>query len=164
MTPAQHEDPAIPDSEGAAERKPHGPKRGLRAAAMAAVVGGAFTLGVAVGGHGGGLVFADSSMTSRPEFTTLEKTWDLIHSQWADPADLDDAALIYGAAAGMVNAIGDDGHSTFLDPEQTVEFAESTEKDYVGIGVEVDSRCGVPVVAATMQDSPARASGLHVAP
>jgi carboxyl-terminal processing protease len=132
----------------------------LRAAAIAAVVGGAFTLGVAVGGHGGGLVFADSSMTSRPEFATLEKTWDLIHSQWADPAELDDAALIYGAAAGRVNAIGDDGHSTFLDPEQTVEFAESTEKDYVGIGVEVDSRCGVPVVAATMQDSPARASGL----
>lgn len=160
MTPAQHEDPAIPGFEGAPLPRPSGPRRGLRAAAMAAVVGGAFTLGVAIGGHGSGLVFADSSLTSRPEFATLEQTWDLIHSEWAAPADLDDSALIYGAAAGMVNAIGDEGHSTFLDPEQTIEFEQATEKDYVGIGVEVDSRCGVPVVAATMEDSPARAAGL----
>ena len=34
---------------------------------------------------------AESSLTGRPEFATLEKTWELIHEQWPDPAQLDDA-------------------------------------------------------------------------
>ena len=104
---------------------------------------------------------AESSLTGRPEFATLEKTWELIHEQWPDPAQLDDADLIYGAAKGMVAAIGDEGHSGFLDPAAAAAMEESLKAEYVGIGVEVDSRCGVPVVASTMSGSPAEAAGLQ---
>ncbi len=127
------------------------------------IVAGAFTLGVLAGGGmsgAGGEAGAESSLTGREEFATLERTWELIHAQWPQPDELDDAALIYGAAQGMVDAIGDEGHSAFLDPEATVEFERAREGQYVGIGVEVDSRCGVPIVAATMEGSPARAAGL----
>lgn len=133
-----------------------------RAACGATIVAGAFAIGVVTGQGlpGAGDVTAESSLTGRPEFATLEETWDLIHSEWPTPEELDDAALIYGAARGMVNAIGDEGHSAFLDPVDTAESAAERAANYVGIGVEVDSRCGVPVVAATMTDSPARAVGL----
>lgn len=125
------------------------------------VVAGAFSLGVMAGGGFSADVEAQSSLTGRAEFVTLEETWDLIHEQWPDPESIDDAALIYGAAQGMVDAMGDEGHSAFLDPEATAAFEESREGRYVGIGVEVDARCGVPVVTSIFTGSPAEAAGLR---
>lgn len=127
------------------------------------LVAGALGLGVLIGsGLPGGIssTLADDSLTTRPEFQTLERTWELIHTEWADPDEIDDAALIYGAARGMVDAIGDQGHSAFFDPEMVKEQTESEAANYVGIGVEVDSRCGVPVVTSTFKGSPARAAGI----
>src|SRR5215216_2220189 len=135
-----------------------------KAGAAAMIVSGAFALGVIAGeGDLGGTrhAVAESSLTGRPEFATLEKTWELIHDQWPEPEQIDDATLIYGAAKGMVAAIGDEGHSGFLDPASAVEMEEAQKAEYVGIGVEVDSRCGVPVVASTMSGSPAEAAGLQ---
>jgi carboxyl-terminal processing protease len=124
------------------------------------VVAGAFSLGLLAGSGFSIGVEAQSSLTGRAEFATLEETWELIHEQWPDPDGLDDSALIYGAAQGMVDAIGDQGHSAFLDPAATAEFERSREGQYVGIGVEVDARCGVPVVASIFKGSPAEAAGL----
>ena len=138
--------------------------RRWRAGAVATIAVGAFALGVVAGGSGlGGTsdAVAESSLTGRPEFATLEETWHLIHEQWPEPDKIDDAALIYGAAEGMVAAIGDEGHSGFLDPVSAAEMEEAQEAEYVGIGVEVDSRCGVPVVASTMTGSPAEAAGIR---
>jgi carboxyl-terminal processing protease len=135
-----------------------------RAGAAAAIVAGAFALGVVAGGSdlgGSRDAVAESSLIGRPEFATLEQTWELIHEQWPEPEQIDDADLIYGAAQGMVAAIGDEGHSGFLDPASAAEFEEAQKAEYVGIGVEVDSRCGVPVVASTMKGSPAEAAGLQ---
>ncbi len=135
----------------------------MRSAITAMAIVGAFAVGL-VTGRGlpddASIAVAQSSLTGLPEFATLEETWEIIHAQWPEPEKLDDSALIYGAARGMVDAIGDEGHSAFLDPLDTAEFQEESEAEYVGIGVEVDSRCGVPVVAATMNGSPARAAGL----
>lgn len=138
--------------------------RRWRAGAAATIVVGAFGLGLVAGGHGlGGMsdAGAESSLTGRSEFATLEHTWELIHEKWPDPAQLDDSALMYGAAKGMVAALGDQGHSAFLDPVATKEMEQEQEAEYVGIGVEVDARCGVPVVASTMTGSPAEAVGLR---
>src|SRR5215216_2939848 len=135
-----------------------------KAGAAAMIVSGAFALGVIAGGGDlGGTrnAVAESSLTGRPEFATLEATWELIHEQWPEPEQIDDAELIYGAAKGMVAAIGDEGHSGFLDPESAVEMEEAEKAEYVGIGVEVDSRCGVPVVSSTMSGSPAEAAGIQ---
>src|ERR687898_2970331 len=138
--------------------------RKWRAGAAATIVVGAFALGVIAGGSdlgGTSDAVAESSLTGRPEFATLEETWQLIHEQWPEPEQIDDAALIYGAAEGMVAAIGDEGHSGFLDPVSAAEMEEAQNAEYVGIGVEVDSRCGVPVVASTMTGSPAEAAGIR---
>ena len=136
----------------------------VRPRVTAGLVAGALGFGVLLGsGMPGGLAstLADDSLTGRPEFATLERTWELIHTEWADPEDIDDAALIYGAARGMVDAIGDEGHSAFLDPEMVKEQASEEASSYVGIGVEVDSRCGVPVVTSTFKGSPARDAGMQ---
>lgn len=123
-----------------------------------------FGLGVVVGGGGlanGHAVVAESSLVGSPEFQTLEDTWELIHEEWALPDELDDSKLIYGAAQGMVDAIGDEGHSAFLDPAMTIDRAERSQSEFVGIGVDVTSRCGVPAVLSTIPGSPAERAGLQ---
>ena len=145
---------ALPDSSP----PPHPGLGYVRPRVTAGLVAGALGFGVLIGsGLPGGIAgtLADDSLTGRPEFTTLERTWELIHSEWAAPDDIDDSALIYGAARGMVDAIGDQGHSAFLDPEMVQEQASEEAASYVGIGVEVDSRCGVPIVTSTFKGSPA---------
>lgn len=142
---------------------PRYPCERARRFVVATMVAGAFGLGVIVGsGTPGwfGAASAESSLTGSPEFDTLEETWGLIHEVWPIPEELDDAALIYGAAQGMVDAIGDEGHSTFLDPEMTTQRALDSAEEFVGIGVEVTSRCGVPAVLSTVPDSPAETAGL----
>lgn len=132
-----------------------------RPLAMTGIAAGAFAFGVFVGnGLPGGMVFAESSLTGNATFATLEETWELIHAEWPDPQAIDDEALIYGAASGMIDAIGDEGHSAFLDPEMAIEFAQARQGEFVGIGVEVDARCGVPMISRTMPGSPAREAGL----
>lgn len=135
-----------------------------RGLAISAGFAGAFGLGVVVGGVGVGgdnVTVAESSLVGSPEFKTLEETWDVIHEQWALPEELDDSKLIYGAAQGMVDAIGDEGHSAFLDPEMTIDRAELSTSEFVGIGVDVTSRCGVPAVLSTIPGSPAERAGMR---
>ncbi len=104
---------------------------------------------------------ADSSLTGNPTFATLEETWNLIHSEWALPDEIDEDALIYGAAAGMVDALGDEGHSRFMSPEETQSFDESSRGEYTGIGVEIDFRGERPTVVAPFDGSPADRAGIH---
>ena len=73
---------------------------------------------------GGSSAGAESSMTDQPEFKTLQQTWDLIHSEYVDESAIDNSKLLYGAAAGMVDALGDTGHSTFLSPDQADAFQD----------------------------------------
>ncbi len=145
------------------QTKKTGALRRMRTLGVCTIAAGAFGLGVIVGsGVPGefGAVAAESSLTGNPEFKTLEETWELIHEVWPIPDELDDSALIYGAAQGMVDAIGDEGHSAFLDPEMTTQRALDSAEEFVGIGVEVTSRCGVPAVISTVPSSPAEKAGL----
>src|ERR671939_100054 len=96
--------------EPAASTEPLPPPRAgrfyVRPRVTAGLMAGALGFGVLIGsGMPGGLAttLADDSLTGRPEFATLERTWELIHSEWAAPDDIDDSALIYGAARGMVD-------------------------------------------------------------
>ena len=62
--------------------------------------------------QGGSDAGASSSLTDLPEFQTLQQTWDAIQDNYVDTGALDTDALIYGASRGMVDALGDTGHTT----------------------------------------------------
>lgn len=135
-----------------------------RAAGVVSLAAGAalvFASGVAVGRGDGGAAVAGSSLTASPAYETFQQTWDLIHSEWVLPKEIDDQALLYGAAAGMVDALGDQGHSRFMNPEEAERFAEASEGSYVGIGVEIDFRGPLPVVISPIDGSPADEAGVR---
>src|SRR5262245_9997124 len=87
----------------------------IHRALLVCVLIATFTAGVGadrLGIIGAGPADASSSMTDQPQFKTLQQTWDLIHDKYVDQSSVVDSTLLYGAAKGMVDALGDTGHST----------------------------------------------------
>src|SRR5215213_3615529 len=107
----------------------------IRRATLAMVLVVVFCAGVAADRfvwQGGDNAGASSSLMDLPEFQTLLQTWDTIHDNYVDTAAIDDKALIYGASRGMVDALGDTGHSTFLNPEEAKLFEQATQGEFTG--------------------------------
>ncbi len=103
-----------------------------------------------------GLPLADA----RPSFELISQAWSLIHRYYVDRAAERPPALTYGAISGMVDALGDTGHSRFLDPSMVKEVAEMEKNKYQGIGAEVQSKGGHTVIVAPLDGSPAQRAGL----
>lgn len=107
-----------------------------------------------------GLVDASTQLTTSEEFTILEETYDAIRNNYVLEEEISDEELMYGAARGMVDALGDEGHSVFLDPQEAEEFEQSSRGELVGIGIQIDTEASPPVVIAPIPDSPALEAGL----
>jgi carboxyl-terminal processing protease len=135
----------------------------FRNAAMALVLVLTFGAGVGVDRfvwNGGSDAGASSSLTDLPEFQTFQTTWDLIHDNFVDTNSIDDSKLIYAATSGMVDALGDTQHSTFLDPTDAAQYKSYIAGKLVGIGVELDFTSGQPVISDTIHNSPAEKAGI----
>jgi carboxyl-terminal processing protease len=135
----------------------------VRRLAAAALLVLGFGAGVAVdrvawdGGPGAG---ASSSLTEHEAFAVFQQTWDLIHDEYVEGEAVDDQALLYGASAGMVEALGDTDHSRFLTPQQAEDFASTIRGEIVGIGVQLEVLDGYPVVVVPIDGSPADLAGI----
>ncbi len=73
-------------------------------------------------------------------------------------ASVTDQQLLYGAIAGMVDSLGDTGHSTFLSPAEYAAFEASLSASVAGIGVLLSGDNGVFTVDKVIAGSPAAAA------
>jgi carboxyl-terminal processing protease len=80
---------------------------------------------------------------------------------FVDTSKLTDQNLTRGAIRGMIDALGDTGHSIFLTPDQLKAEQDSLQGRLTGIGVIVDQRSGVPIVVSVIDGSPAAAAGIR---
>lgn len=134
--------------------------RNLIAAALILVGFGAGITVDRVAWGGGSGAGASSSFTDSKEFQVLQETWDLVHDQYVEGAQVSDQELIYGASRGMIDSLGDTGHSRFLDPQEAQDFEASLKGEVIGIGVYVDFQTGQPVVITPIDGSPADIAGI----
>jgi carboxyl-terminal processing protease len=95
------------------------------------------------------------------DFRLMAEAWRGIYAVYVDRPALQARRLTYGAIAGMVDALGDTGHSRFLDPEMVQQQRDYVQGQFVGIGVYVEVREGHIVIAAPMDGSPAQQAGLR---
>jgi carboxyl-terminal processing protease len=102
----------------------------------------------------------DHSLVDSDEFTILEQTYNVIRENYVQSDDITDEQLIYGASEGMVDALGDEGHSRFLDPEAAERFEASSRGELVGIGIQVDTDQLPLRVIMPVQGSPADEAGV----
>jgi carboxyl-terminal processing protease len=80
---------------------------------------------------------------------------------YVDQSALKPTPLTYGAISGMVDSLGDYGHSTFLSPEMVKELSTEERGEFKGIGVEIQIKSGRVVVMAAIDQSPAQRAGLE---
>jgi carboxyl-terminal processing protease len=96
-----------------------------------------------------------------PNVALIDQAWDLLHEKYIDASTLDSKKLAYGAIAGMAQAVGDDGHTDFLTPDEVKASQAALSGSYVGIGAEMDTTGDEPVVVGVFRESPADRAGLR---
>lgn len=104
---------------------------------------------------------ASTMLTQLEEFRIVEETYDMIREHYVLSDEFSDEELMYGASRGMIDALGDEGHSSFLDPEEAIDFERSSRGELIGIGIQVDIEAPQPVVIAPIDGSPAFEAGIR---
>lgn len=102
-----------------------------------------------------------SSVKKDPDFDLMAQAWNTIHSQYVDRSSLQPEELTYGAISGMVDALGDTGHSTFLTPSMVKDLKNMERGEFKGIGIEIQIKGPHVVVVAPIDGSPAEHAGLR---
>jgi len=95
------------------------------------------------------------------EFRLIGEAWNTIQQVYVDRAALEPRRLTYGAISGMMDALGDTGHSHFLSPEMVQQQHNFTQGEFEGIGAEVQMKDGRVAIVAPIDDSPAQQAGLQ---
>ncbi len=130
----------------------------------------AFALTLSIGVTGGVVLdrfalvaYAQPSPASSntPNFSLIQDAWNTINREYVDRAAVQSQPLTYGAISGMVNALGDTGHSTFLTPQMLKQENNFTQGEFEGVGLEVQTKDGHVVIIAPIDGSPAQHAGLR---
>jgi carboxyl-terminal processing protease len=93
-------------------------------------------------------------------FGLMAEAWNTIQRVYVDRTAIQPTQLTYGAISGMVDSLGDTGHSTFLTPQMLKSEQDFTKGEFEGIGAEVQSKNGHVVIVAPIDGSPAQKAGL----
>ena len=97
----------------------------------------------------------------KADFQLINQAWDLIHQNYVDQPAVNAQNLTYGAIGGMVDSLGDTGHSTFLTPKEVQQQHDAMQGKLQGIGVQVQWKNGSVVIVAPIEGSPAQKAGLQ---
>lgn len=100
-------------------------------------------------------------LAATPDFRLIAEAWNLIHREYVDRSAVKSRPLTYGAISGMVDALGDTGHSTFLSPEMVADSKEEMAGHFAGIGAEVRMKDKHLVIVTPLDGSPAKKAGLQ---
>jgi carboxyl-terminal processing protease len=135
-----------------------------------------FAGGLAVGHSGGSIGLTpqatpgasdapapSGSLTPDQGLALVEQAWNDIQGNYVDAQHLDNQKLAYAAIQGIVDAVGDSGHTTFMTAAEAKAMDQSLSGTFVGIGVQVapdDGKGGV-VVGQVFPNTPAEAAGLQ---
>ncbi len=131
----------------------------------------ALVLVVLCAGFFGGILFdrqvlnsfiPPSNVTSNADnyFKLMAQAWNTIQASYVDRSAVQSTQLTYGAISGMVDALGDTGHSRFLSPQMVQEENNQTKGEFDGIGVEIETKNGQIVIVTPLDGSPALKAGL----
>lgn len=96
-----------------------------------------------------------------PTFGVFWQAWDLAQQHYVDRKALDPTQMTYGAIEGMLDSLGDTGHTRFLSPETLKQEQDALSGHLEGIGAEVSIRSGQPTIVAPLPGSPAQKAGVR---
>lgn len=103
---------------------------------------------------------ASDRLSGASNYSVIGETYEIIRDNYVLQADFTDEELVWGAASGMVESLGDTGHSRFMDPEQAIAYEQSTNNELIGVGISVDITGEYPIVNYPIKNSPAMDAGI----
>lgn len=95
------------------------------------------------------------------DFKLMAQAWNLIDAYYVDRKSIQPERMTYAAIAGMVNSLGDTGHSTFLTPREVRMADASIAGHFAGIGAEVQMKAGHVVIVSPIDGTPAQRAHLR---
>ncbi|MCB0060744.1 MAG: PDZ domain-containing protein [Caldilineaceae bacterium] len=127
-----------------------------RVVALCFVIAVAFGAGTIVGSNR-----ASAQGSPAPtDFAVFWEAWETIQGNFIDRDILDSKELTYGAINGLVQALGDEGHTAFLTPEELAYQQSSMAGSFFGIGAQLGVRDGLPIIVSPFDGSPAAEAGI----
>jgi carboxyl-terminal processing protease len=119
----------------------------------------------------GGLLVAWSGVLPNPvtrqpalvgtTFKPFWEAWNLVEEHYVDRQAVNSRRMTEGAITGMLDALGDTGHTNYLTADEARRMTDDLEGHMVGIGVRLGERQGRPTVIAVLPDTPAQKGGLR---
>lgn len=95
------------------------------------------------------------------DFELFWRALEVIRQDFVGRDELTDEQITYGAIRGLVDALGDTGHSIFLTPEAVRAERESLGGTIVGIGVLLGERDDRVIVVSVISGGPADRAGIR---
>ena len=133
----------------------------IQAIAIAFGAGGAVGASTGSGsGLGGSTSLPQPSSSFPPQFAIYEQAWQILQDNYVDPKALGPTTLIYGSISGLLSAVGDTDHTRFLTPQDLANENTSLSGSVVGIGAEMSTVNGAPIIQSVIPGSPAEKAGL----
>lgn len=86
---------------------------------------------------------------------------NLVQDEYVDQGSLNPDEQAHAAIRGMIESLGDKGHTRLLTPEESARNEEDISGRYVGIGIQLEEREGEAVVSSPMDGSPAAEAGVE---
>jgi carboxyl-terminal processing protease len=99
------------------------------------------------------------TLSSAERQRLLADIWTILEQEYVDEAALDTDQLYYGAAHGLVGAVGDP-HTIYIEPVPAAIISEDLEGVFQGIGATVSMVNGELVIVRPLSGSPAERAGL----
>ena len=168
--PPDAQPPAPPPPPSTAAGTPRAPGSATRW--IAAALGPVLAVGLFIGGAAAdragllGTPVAAPASTPAPsgegaDLALIEEAWRAIHDNYVDAKNLDDRELAYGAIRGLTDAVGDDGHTSFLTADEAKAVDDSLSGTFVGIGVQVSTETEEVIIGSVFPGTPAEEAGLR---
>ena len=104
---------------------------------------------------------AGISEEDRESVTLFVEALRAVQENYVDQEAVDPEEQTYGAIEGMIDSLGDEGHTRFLTPEEAEKSREAVSSTYVGIGVRLEEKDDEIVVKTAMDGSPAEETGIQ---
>jgi carboxyl-terminal processing protease len=99
--------------------------------------------------------------SNETEFQLIAEAWNITQDHYVDKTATTPRRLAYGSIGGMLDSLGDTGHSTFLTPDELRQQTNYEQGQLEGIGLEVQAKGGNVTVVAPIEGSPAQKAGIR---
>ncbi|MCO5215190.1 MAG: S41 family peptidase [Thermomicrobiales bacterium] len=103
---------------------------------------------------------ASDRFSNASNYSVIGETYDAIRENYVLQDEFTDEQLVWGAASGMVDTLGDTNHSVFLTPSEALRVTQGLDGSFVGVGINYNMVDGLPVINYPLKNSPAMEAGV----